>query len=88
MTTCDANLFKDNSSRSCVAICPFPNMFYYSGMCYEKCPSAAPYRNWNTNYCVSTCFNSSLSNTSNFYKYNGTDLVCYQTCPYGMFGDP
>jgi hypothetical protein len=44
--------FKDNTTRSCIASCVFPLMFHYNGECYEKCPSAAPYRRWNDSYCI------------------------------------
>ena len=87
--TCSGTKFKDNTTRSCVAACAFPTMFHYSGACYEKCPVAAPYRRWTDNYCLTECFNTSVTNDSlNNYKYDGPDKVCYNNCPAGMYGDP
>ena len=87
--TCPGGTWKDNTTRSCASSCVFPLMFYYNGMCYEKCPSASPYRRWSDNYCVAECFNSAITdNTLNLYKFDGADKSCYNICPNGTYGDP
>lgn len=87
--TCPSGTFKDNATRTCSATCSFPTMFYYDGMCYEKCPTAAPYRRWSDNYCVADCFDPSITdNTLNLYKFDGADKACYNICPTGTYGDP
>ncbi len=87
--TCPPGTWKDNTTLSCASSCNFPLMFYYNGMCYEKCPAAAPYRRWTDYNCVADCFDPSImDNTLNLYKFDGVDKSCYNTCPNSTYGDP
>lgn len=86
---------QDNFTYKCVSSCGFPNYFIYtdnSGVksCLVNCP---------TNYykktvsgvksCVLDCYDTAQTTiTLNQFKFNSSDLTCYNVCPNNTFGDP
>jgi len=95
-STCTANcgsLYGNPVTFTCTATCTFPYLFAYyntgttAWTCKINCPSG--YYKYYGNYtCMSSCFDSSVAVASNYYRFDGNDDACYQTCPTGTYGDP
>ena len=94
-TNCGAEI-KDALAYSCVASCSFPNQFIYTDgssirSCVVNCP-APQYKKVVSSSdmtCVSSCFDAGVTDiTLNYFKFDGLELVCYNHCPDGTYGDP
>ena len=91
-TTNCTTLYRNPFTYACVTTCSWPFAFGYNNNgtleCVVSCP-AGFYQNYTNSLCVSTCYQSSITNpANNYYKFDGANRICNNTCPSGTFGDP
>lgn len=84
--------YRDPFTYACVTTCSWPFAFGYNNngtlQCVVSCPSGY-YQNYTNSLCVSSCYQSSITNpANNYYKFDGSNRMCNNTCPSGTFGDP
>lgn len=87
-TSC-GTLFKNNYTFACESTCTWPYAFSYNGSCLISCPTNY-YKNYSNSACVNQCFLNVTTITAdkNYYKFDGIDRMCNNSCPTGTFGDP
>jgi hypothetical protein len=88
-TTANVLTYADNSTLTCVAVCPFLPEYYadYStgtGKCVPNCPNNTTPRIFSDN---STRMCQLRCNVSLFYYASNTTGECLVLCPGGFFAD-
>ena len=90
-------LIENNLTYQCVSSCSFPNYFIFTNSdtgvksCVVNCPTGYYKKTVGTVMsCVLDCYDTSISVANiatNQFKFNATELICYNACPTGTYGD-